>query len=248
MILGDNMINEALITEGEPPVAIRIPLDEVSFSTRSMGSGCKNDDGEEDSLVSDMSEDDESQQRKIVDSVPRSIFSTYYEANPTAAARKRSANPPTKRIQRLAPQHSDPDPFEFFGIKRPERHGREDENDSSSSMNTYERVLQQHESSNNPLESRPFWMSFFGGNGHASEPHLTARNLHQRNAYSDSVLIRKPKTSCLRRGRFSTLQDANEATDHCSPKAISFQSSIEVRVYERPVEQFASKGWSDFFG
>lgn len=237
--------------EKEPPAAMRIPLDEISFSTRSMSSQMNENDADDDgeSIVSDMSEE-ELPPNKVVDSVPpRSIFSTYYNANPTSIASKRSANPPTKRIQRLVPlqQQNDPDPYKYFGIERPERQRPKDDSDSSSSLNTYERILQMHEKPpllKNAPENRPFWMSFFGKQ--ASEPHLATRLPHQRNACSDTVLIQKPKKSCLRRGRFSC-HEPNKGNSY-SAKAISFQPKIEVRVFEPPVEQFASKGWSDMFG
>jgi hypothetical protein len=265
--------NDERFTAEGPPAVTRIPLDEISFSTNACSCGVENDDDAE-SVVSDVSDDVffclQAQQTKIVDNVPRSIFSSYWkddskeQRHTSIPAQPAAPAVGFKRAAPLAqvPQQRDLDPYQYFGIERPEEK-RVDEKaqteTEASSLNTYEKMLQRYEqtsqsrTSRSPssFENRPFWMSFFGRNGHFSEPQLSSKFPYQRNMQSDTALVKKPKKSCLRSGRFSCTHSSSckqfqSEPEHCSK--VSFQPKIEVLVFELPVEHFASSGWSKMFG
>lgn len=53
---------------------------------------------------------------------------------------------------------------------------------------------------------------------------------------------RKPKTSCLRKGRFS-----GHGSELIAQSSVSFHNEISVRLYERPKEVHSHEGWSSYF-
>eukprot|EP00539_Tryblionella_compressa_P006824 CAMPEP_0178756438 /NCGR_PEP_ID=MMETSP0744-20121128/13275_1 /TAXON_ID=913974 /ORGANISM="Nitzschia punctata, Strain CCMP561" /LENGTH=258 /DNA_ID=CAMNT_0020410581 /DNA_START=47 /DNA_END=820 /DNA_ORIENTATION=+ len=243
--------------------AIKIPLDEISFST----GGPENND--EESVISTISNDEDSeensQEQRIVDSVPRSIFSNYWKVDPKAAAATAvSADHHHQTSIRANMTVATPDPYKYFGIQHPNE--VEEEKVEEDSVNTYERMLKQYEqqhqqcstnssSTRRPYESRPLWMSFFGGNCYSSEPQLQLQSSHihktgaiigtRRNVQSDTALLKTPQKSCLRRGRFSasSCQQDDDASSH---NKVSFQPKIQVHVFQPPVEKWAPSGWSDW--
>lgn len=218
---------------------------------------------------------------------PRSIFSNYWNADDSCAIRVRPsprciANPhKTQRrgiIVHQQPQQTVIDPYEHFGLV--EDCG--EERVAEDSINTYERMLQKHEISAhrnpgssvnpNPFESRPLWLSALFGTDSRQRSLASAPSLRrletpgdrqgQRGTLSDTALLKTPKKSCLRRGRYScgsTLPDSSRAAtvEHESKQKqrepadhaeVSFQPKIEIYFFHPPVESWAPKGWSKWFG
>jgi hypothetical protein len=272
-----NGIGEPRLQHNAAPPPMRIPLDEISFSTASAGAA-NDEEGSVVSSVSDFEDDvNDSAGAKVVDTVPRSIFSSYWKddfrgTDPSmASCRRRALSPPSSDPQRVVlgskvPQEQDP--YQVYGIDRP-HHGPSSERkaEEDSSLNTYERILQAYEQPQpcpprasssslprSPFESRPLWMSFFSGDKfyHSSEPQRLSELARgtSRATRSDTALIQMPKKSCLRRGRFSGLEGLKETTVDKSPASykVCFQPKIEVRVFPPPVEQWSPSGWSSFFG
>jgi hypothetical protein len=243
---------------------MRIPLDEISFSTSSPASE------DDDSIVSTISNDDndleEDSKIQMVSEVPRSIFSKYWKEQTGDEIRRTSSSSLPQQKKLPSCDNNIMDGYKYFGIDRSEvqRDSKvsEDENDS---INTYERMLQQYEKPSQPqiskqtsLSSRPSsWMTFFGGKSYhfsSSEPRLQHLGTKPtRCTQSDTALLKKPQKSCLRRGRFtSTSGDVVDTTNSNNPtnnnNRVSFQPKIEIKVFQPPVEKWAPSGWSDWFG
>jgi hypothetical protein len=288
---------DELLVMDTTPCPMRIPFDEISYSTAT-GSGDAAAHDEEGSVVSAISDLDDIDENEsilkkpanhhsfnVVETVPRSIFSSYWKGDYTnnrdpaavcyATPRKRSIG-----IQAIRPEQ---DPYLAFGIKHPQKQVDQKRelvsSSSSSSLNTYERIIQAYEQRaspspvplshssipRSPFESRPLWMSFFSGNQYLSEPQLLSSVHDSRTARanrSDTALAMKPQKSCLRRGRFtaavqstSTIQNPSTTArpevpqlSLSSPARVCFQPKIEVHVFQPPVEQWSTSGWSSLFG
>lgn len=85
--------------------------------------------------------------------------------------------------------------------------------------------------------------------------------------HSDSSLLLRKKPSCLRRSRFSvsstatsssvspttpTCDDRRTSVSSCTggdgtSSVVTFSPKVDVVVFRKPVEQFAAKGWSEYF-
>jgi hypothetical protein len=257
--------DERLTVDDITPKMMRIPLDEISFSTSSRA---ENDD---DSIVSTISNDDleDDHTLQVVNEVPRSIFSNYWKEGTGDEIRGRPSSPQQQQQKKLLPScdNNIMDGYKYFGIDRSEveRANSNKECDDHDSINTYERMLQRYEKPSprsnrqtSSSSSRPSWMAFFGGSGYhfSSEPQF--QNLGTkptRFAQSDTALLKKPKRSCLRSGRFASSGDTMETTANNNnnnsqqqQQHVTFQPKIEIQVFQPPVEKWAPSGWSDWFG
>jgi hypothetical protein len=276
-----------LLTLDAAPTPLGIPFDEISFSTGSDGAAAQDEEASVVSAISDQ-EDDENcailgknanhHSSLAVDGVPRSIFSSYWKDDYTSRDPVSCSTRTRKRTVILDKIHQGQNPYVVFGIQHPHKQDQKGEVDSSSSssLNTYERMLQDFEYRTpsrapshstiprSPFESRPLWMSLFSGKQYLSEPQLLSSVNASHTARvnrSDTVLVKKPSKSCLRRGRFATaaLQSPKmvahpntiaclEAPPLTSPGKVCFQPKIEVHVFQPPVEQWSPSGWSSLFG
>jgi hypothetical protein len=222
----------------------------------------------------------------------------------TPSSRCSSSDVPPHKVQarrtlmQQGPQYADIDPNKLFGLTAV----ADEVDEKDDSINTYERMLQrdefharsscrlQPESLQTACDStsrRPLWLyAIFGvesssTNGAyrtASAPSLRRMEAHhnfaKRGVLSDTALMKSPKKSSLRRGRFSvscgrscaeestitvptsqkdsTLKETSRTTTtgvHCKHyNAVSFQPRVDVYVFQPPVETWAHKGWSNWFG
>ena len=127
--------------------------------------------------------------------------------------------------------------------------------DDASSVNTYERTLRQSQEKTSSLP--PIRRRIFQGLLPPT-PDLTPPDRHCHpypiKVQSDPCLLsKKVKSPCLRRSRFS-VSTCSSSTPECrrasscsSVTSVTFNPKVDVVVYRRPVEHYASKGWSDFF-
>lgn len=255
-------MDEQLLSGECPPSPILLSKDEISTVNEE----------EEESVISSLEVDTVVvlKTSNVVNAVPRSIFSSYWNDN---SRRKHiSGSPstierPSKASfqQRIAPRAvlrssipPEQDPYHVFGIPRNNaietNATREVASEDFSSLNTYERTLQTYEQQHRhpsrasaTCESRPYFSGY-----HASEPYslssLVATPPYTVKAQSDTALIQKPQKSCLRRGRFSAVEQSTaETTVPCNTTRVYFQPKIQVRVFQRPVEQWSPNGWSSYF-
>jgi hypothetical protein len=131
--------------------------------------------------------------------------------------------------------------------------------DETSSINTYERTLQESHgktkeasTTTNPPSRRRIFQ------GLPPTPDLVDDlRVHRQptKVQSDSCLLAKPP--CLRRSRFSvsTTSSSSYSQPDCrrasssssSFTSVKFNPKVDVVIYRPPVEHFATKGWSDYF-
>jgi hypothetical protein len=175
------------------------------------------------------------------ESTRRSIFSKHWKAtNPSS-----QPDPTVRRSKspKCVLRHP------HFGLYA-EHETKEDE---EVSVNTYGRSLENCETSRRvreerdrkhwrPDESRPFasWFS--------SLPTLVlSESLLPRSTQSDTALhknrLLKP---VLRKGRFSVTKTTIDESNKSSH--VSFESVIRVHPFEPPMDQWAERGWSSWFG
>ena len=200
------------------------PLDTVTTSI----SCC--DDNDEKSDVSSVSSGE-----SLEDAPPRSIFSSYWRT-------KGGAPGSLRRVQAAAAPSADSDDDSAS-------------NDSQShSTNTYERTLYTQEDHHNfptsiqdkvPHPRRRIFQGLY-----QSAPELSlvsstpshdrlpgdAADSPMRKTRSTSALIRRPSCISRRTRRFSMPE-----------RSVSFSPQVKVVVFTPPTEQWASKGWSDYF-
>jgi hypothetical protein len=128
----------------------------------------------------------------------------------------------------------------------PEPEESADHSTSSDDCNTYERILKINEGIPNSLRRDPdeSRRSIFGVcYSSSSAPELgLIKQTGVRKTQSAPTLEKKPVGSCLRQSRFSG-QRARRQSD----PSVSFSSQVDIVVYERPKELWASDGWSNFF-
>lgn len=256
-------MDEQLLSGECPPSPILLSLDEISTVNEE----------EEESAISSLEVDTLFllKTSNVVNAVPRSIFSSYWNDNsrrkdtsgspstigrPSKASYQRCIVPRALLRSNIPPEQ---DPYHVFGIPLNnviETNAAREAAPSEdlSSLNTYERTLQtyeqQHRHPNRAFatcEGRPYFSGY-----HASEPYslssLVATPPYTVKAQSDTALIQKPQKSCLRRGRFSAAeQRIAEVTVPCMTTKVYFQPQIQVRVFQRPVEQWSPNGWSSYF-
>jgi hypothetical protein len=174
----------------------------------------------------------------------RSIFSKHWKAtNPSSPYGQSDPTVQRSKSPKCVLRHP------HFGL-----YGQhETKEDEEVSVNMYERSLENCETSRRvreerdrkhwrPYESRPLasWFS--------SLPTLVlSESLLPRSTQSDIALhknrLLKP---VLRKGRFSgtkTTIDESNKNSH-----VSFESVIQVHSFERPMDQWAERGWSSWFG
>lgn len=235
---------------------MRTPLDDISFSTTSAWAP-NGDEGSEVSSISDL-EDEENDgivrsnpAAKVVDAVPRSIFSRYWKDdlrrdNPAASSARHCSESNAQIAVLRSKIPPDQNAYQVFRIHR--SRAQEQQSEEDSSLNTYERTLLAHEHQPSPplpcsppvsslppspFESRPLWMSFFSGNDYCSEPHLLSAfgSNQTRATRSDTALIQTPKKSCLRKGRFAQTNPgkaANPCNNDDGPYTKSPSSASKV--------------------
>lgn len=180
--------------------------------------GSEDDSSSVSSLDSSMSDED---------SVPRSIFNVYWERNGGGPSLRRKSCPPQR--QKL----------------------QDSEDESESSVNTYEQVLKIQESFPAPRSPQGgSRRSIFNQSCWAkSLPELSAdgpRAAFRKTQSTSALLCRKPRHSCLRRGRFSCSEEKRGASV-VSDSSVRFDTEVKVAVFQRPAENWAPKQWSSFF-
>eukprot|EP00980_Cylindrotheca_fusiformis_P024672 scaffold12200_cov122-Cylindrotheca_fusiformis.AAC.4 len=115
--------------------------------------------------------------------------------------------------------------------------------------NTYEQVLEDCENERErkrlrPYESRPLACWFTSLPTLVMSPSLAVTR--PRFTQSDSSLHTKQNIqSLLRKGRFS---GSNATTNTKKDMHVSFESSIQIHRFSPPMNQWAEKGWSSWFG
>lgn len=219
-----------------PSLSCHPPLQH--FFTRRMSSLSADGDEDEGSSVSTISAGDDT---TTTSTRRRSLFKPYWEKNgetKTKLEPARCANVPRNL---LIPVHPE--------VLASLREGTD--RTFTTEENTYERTLESKESpdSRRKIFGQGCW-------SRASEPALTLQSLapqltYLRKARSDSLLLPgQPKSSCLRRGKFSsscsaTLRASSSSTsDNAS---VSFSEDVSVYVFQKSAERFAHEGWSQWF-
>ena len=183
----------------------------------------------DDDTVSSLSSDGEEEVVR-----PRSIFESYWKRSP--------GSKPSSIVRPSSPKcvRSAMDPYSHFGLV-------EEEKEEDASINTYERILKRCEviveSPRNAFEGRPLWTQLFINS--APTLHSSPRwgsPYAKRSPKSDSMLHVRPLKSVLRKGRFSGKACVKQE------RHVNFQPVITVHPFEPPVESWAAKGWSSWFG
>lgn len=162
----------------------------------------------------------------------RTIFDRYWDKNRPAQVITTTAE--ESKMDPVSPLHHD---------------------DDTSSVNTCERTLRQSQekTSTPPIRRRIF-------QGLPPTPDLAPSDRHcdhyPNKVQSDPCLLsKKVKPPCLRRSRFS-VSTCSSSSPECrrasssssvTTTSVTFNPKVDVVVYRRPVEHYASKGWSDFF-
>jgi hypothetical protein len=151
--------------------------------------------------------------------VPRAIFGRYWEKKGGAPALSKTA--PTRHV----------------------------DDEVSCGSYTYERTLKVQESQCGKVVSTPqspTRRTIFKSCVSESSPTLIAMMLQQeqlRKTQSTSALTKKP--SCLRSSRFAAAP-RRESSDSLD-RSVTFSTKVDIVVFQRPVELWAPKGWSDYF-
>jgi hypothetical protein len=140
--------------------------------------------------------------------------------------------------------------------------------EESSSINTYERTLHQSQekgvASSVPksLSRRRIFQGLLPPTPNLEDG--SDRYRHPSKVHSDPCLLtKKAKPPCLRRSRFSVSTTTatssssyssqppsgigRKSSSSSSVTSVTFNPKVDVVVFRRPVEHFASKGWSDYF-
>ena len=121
--------------------------------------------------------------------------------------------------------------------------------DEDSSVNTYERTLQQRERPSPRSRRRIFSRRYLS----ESSPTLAQypgipHDRHLRKTQSNPLLTKQPMASCLRQSRFSgSFCAIKESSSHSERLSVSFREAPDVHVFERPLERWAAEGWSNWF-
>jgi hypothetical protein len=180
---------------------------------------------------------------------PRSIFQDYWV--------KDGSSPSIATSQRPSPPHSvirDPYAKSFRLLLE------EEEQSERSSINTYEKSLQnvEHASKKSRRTNGVLWESWFT----ASAPSLLRptflNSLYStaRACKSESSLVNpKPLASCLRQSRYAGRRGciphspSATSTDPSTPSSspVRFQPRVEIRRYTPPTETWSPDGWSSWF-
>jgi hypothetical protein len=180
----------------------------------------------------------------------RSLFSEYWKGNnfPARASRQTSIPPQHSTLPKCVCRHPY---FQLYSHQLQENAEREED----VSVNTYERTLKKCEINKEqnreqvrkqwfPYENRPlsFWWT--------SEPTLTepSPTLPPRPSHSDNALnckSQRPKP-LLRKGRFSYGENNTDTME--KNNRVSFQPIIQVHRFQSPLDQWAPRGWSSWFG
>ena len=132
----------------------------------------------------------------------------------------------------------------------------EEEEQEISSINTYERKSLQSQgkavmaSEKNSLSRRRIFQDL------PVTPNLLVDDWRSRPTIVRSdpcLLTKKAKPPCLRQSRFS-VSSSSHSQPHCrrassssSVTSVTFNPKVDVVVFRKPVEHFASNGWSDYF-
>lgn len=78
-------------------------------------------------------------------------------------------------------------------------------------------------------------------------PHLCL-STNFRKAHSSSSLQSQPKSSCLRRGKFSSSTSSSRRPRRDSDSSsVKFSEDVAVYVFQKSAERFAHEGWSKWF-
>jgi hypothetical protein len=123
----------------------------------------------------------------------------------------------------------------------------------ADSVNTYERVLRDHEQSRPPLPVLPQQQRLHRGLGNClSLPQLAraaqpAPLSSTRLNLSTSVLESRRRTAppCLRPRR--TASDGERQQEVSSSQTVRFSDTVEIMEFTPPAAMWAPKGWSDYF-
>jgi len=171
----------------------------------------------------------------------RSIFKPYWETKGETKTKLEPARRATVPRNLMIPTTIHPEILASMQVlpATPDR--------TSTSENSYERTLQAKESpdSRRKIFGQGCW-------SRSSEPALTLQALAPqltclRKAKSDSMLQTpgQPRSSCLRRGRFSCSSATSSSSS--SDASVTFKEDVSVYVFQKSVERFAHEGWSQWF-
>mmetsp|Transcript_25619 Transcript_25619/g.56169 ORF Transcript_25619/g.56169 Transcript_25619/m.56169 type:complete len:270 (-) Transcript_25619:281-1090(-) len=207
----------------------------------------------------------------------RSIFSSYWKTAPRSSSPSSSISPRScpvveqevgrgeqQRHQQRRQIHKTyayihlRDPYEYFGIEeeQDEYETTSDNDTDASSINSYERVLRRQEAAPyKAIGERSSTYPYFSAIDLQSIGTLLDRT--KKTTQSDTVLFAKTsslKRSCLRKGRFSFENKKSKEEDQVRPskgvtsRTVSFESAIKICLFQTPVEKWAPRGWSNWFG
>lgn len=180
------------------------------------------------------------------DSLRRSIFSKHWKGtNPTVSYSHPGPLDHRSKSPKCVLMHS------HFRLYAAEQEMKEE--DEEASINTYEQMLMNCETSRKvseergrkrwrPYESRPM-SSWF-----TSLPTLVlSESGRPRTTQSDTALHKNSNLApVLRKGRYSGTRISG--CEKSKNNQVSFESVIQVHPFAPPLDQWAEKGWSNWFG
>jgi hypothetical protein len=229
VVEGDAKCEEVICIDScdDHPVSLRtvLPPDLVSASSGSC------DDGS----VSSLSSDEETAPLR------RSIFSSHWKAEGKRQTSMRARALPTADVVTTSC------PFSEYSDD-------ETDFDENASGNTYERTLRKQEgikASSEKVDRRKIFAGcinsdpIFFERSNCFRMNSPLSEMTRRHAFSDSALVVKKPSSCLRSPRYAGDESARHSTD--SSQSVSFAASVTVIKFKVPQEQWASSGWSSFF-